>query len=180
MKTLLSLIYALIIFVLILIFGSACNLPEAPKHGLPESDRFVYDVEPAALPAFVKAAARIQKASGIVLVDAPGGTPVALIDDSPQGSCGDTYVTGWFDEGIVTSVFIDIYPNIPGCYDDLGDTLLHELIHSLRRYEAGQPEDDHSERGVFTAKAWRPVLDETSLDKICEVADCSTFNPEPM
>jgi hypothetical protein len=174
-----SLIYALAILVLILIFGSSC-MPQAEHKGLPESDRFVYDVEPAMLPAFEKAAARIEKASGIVLVDAPGGTPVALIEDSPQGSCADTYITGWFEEHIVTSVFIDVYPNMDGCYDDLGDTLLHELIHSLRRYEGGKPEDDHSEKGVYTAKAWRPVLDESSLTKICEVVDCLRFTPEAL
>lgn len=179
MKTLLSFIYAALIFLLIMIFGYGCAPP--PKTGLPESDRFVYDVEPAMVPAFEDAAARIEKASGIVLVDAPGGTPVALLDDSPQGSCADTYITGWFDEGIVTSVFIDVYSGMEGCYDDLGDTLLHELIHSLRRYLAdGKGTDDHSERGVFTAKAWRPILDETSLSAICEAVECSTFNPEPM
>lgn len=177
---LLSLIYALAILVLILIFGSGC-MPPQEKTGLPESDRFVYDVEPELLPAFEAAAARIEKASGSVLVDAPGGTPVALVESSPRGSCADTYITGWFEEGIVSSVYIDVYPNLAGCYEDLGDTLLHELIHSLRRYLAtSDGSDDHSERGVFTARTGRPILDETSLSAICEAVDCSRFAPEPM
>lgn len=169
---------ALAIFLATLI-ANGCAPP--PPEGLPDSDRFVYDVAPELTPAFEHAAARIEKASGIVLTDAPGGTLVTLIDESPQGSCGDTYVTGWPDRGVVSDVFIDVYPFVGGCYEDLGDTLLHELIHSLRRVEdLGHPEDSHSVAGVFTAVAWRPVLDETSLTSICEVVDCTVFQPEPM
>jgi len=176
MKTLLSALYAVGIVGAQLIFGQGCAPP--PPEGLPETAMFEYDVAPELTNAFEAAADRINWASGVVLVNVEGGTPVNLFDDSPQGSCGDTYITGWLDEGVLSSVYIDLYPPRPGCYDDLGETLLHELIHSLRRYQDVDPNHGHSATGIFQGVANRPVLNSDSLNSICEAVTCTQYNPE--
>lgn len=177
MKTVLAFLFALGLVTAELIFGSGCCGETSESR--PESDMFAYDVPPELVPAFEAASARIWQASGVVLVMDPSGTAVNLLDDSPQGSCADTYVTSEITRPVVTDVQINLYPAPAGCYQDLGDTLLHELIHSLRRYEDWRnPEDTHSVAGVFTAKAGHPVLEESSLDKICEAVTCTRYNPE--
>jgi hypothetical protein len=178
LRNALSALFALGLVGAQLLVGSGCA-PADTRTGLPESMMFEYDVAPEAVDAFEAAADRIAWASGVVLVNVPGGTPVEVMDDSPQGSCADTYVSFWTEPFEISSVFIDLYTPRKGCYDDLGDTLLHELIHSLRRYEdTGHPNHGHSETGVFQAVANKAVLNEDSLNKICEAVTCTQYNPE--
>jgi hypothetical protein len=176
MKTFLSLLFAAGLGSAA-VFGQGCQKFE--PEGLPESAMFEYDVAPELVPAFEAAADRIQWASGVVLVNVEGGTPVNLLDESPQGSCADTYVTGWRERGIVSDVQIDLYPPVPGCYSDLSNVLVHELIHSLRRYIIDGEEDmGHTETGVFQAVANKPILNADSLNAICEAVTCTQYNPE--
>jgi hypothetical protein len=175
MKTFLSALFALGLVGSQLIF-SGCG--EFEPEGLPETMMFEYDVAPELVPAFEAASDRIQWASGVVLVNVEGGTPVNLFDESPQGSCADTYVTGWRERGIVSDVQIDLYPPVSGCYSDLSDVLVHELIHSLRRYIVDGEDMGHTETGVFQAVANKPILNADSLNAICEAVTCTQYNPE--
>jgi hypothetical protein len=176
MKTFLSLLFAAGLGSAAVIFGQGCQKFE--PEGLPESAMFEYDVAPELVPAFEAAADRIQWASGVVLVNVEGGTPVNLLAESPQGSCADTYVTGWRERGIVSDVQIDLYPPVAGCYSDLSDVLVHELIHSLRRYIIDGEGAGHTETGVFQAVANKPILNADSLNAICEAVTCTQYQPE--
>jgi len=180
MKLILSLIYACLIVFLILLF-SRCTIHARPEGGVPDAERFAYVVDPELLPAFESAADRIFEASGVRLTAVPEGTPIYAAGNT-DGDCGQTIVSGYPDDAVITDAFVTVDAPAPaGCYEDLGDTILHELIHSLRRLEGLRDDgDDHSEAGIFTRKAHNPTLEETSLIKICEVAECTTFNPEAL
>jgi hypothetical protein len=177
MKNVLALAYASGILFAELLF-SGCLPEETTKVGLPDSARFSYEVAPELQAAFTEARLRIQRASGVELVEAEGGTPINFYYASLTKKCADTYITGWPDDGAIVEVFIDVYLPPDRC-GELADTLVHELIHSLRRVEdLGNPEDTHAETGVFARLAGSPLLDTASLTRLCEAVECTTFNPE--
>lgn len=177
MKTLASVLFVAALFVLLMTF-SGCTQHEPA--GLPDSARFEYDPAPELAEAFEAAATRIRKASGIELVSVPGATPIDhAFADEIDGDCGQTPITYHEEPIIIVDVYILIASDMPaGCQDEV-TTLTHELIHSLRRREGiGADNNDHSETGLFNLHGGNGKLNESTLNKICEVADCASFNVE--
>jgi hypothetical protein len=178
MKNVFALCYALLVFVLTLVFGG-CGAAPDPR-GLPDGARFEYDPSPDTAPLFAAAAERIEKATGVVLVDVPGGTPIDLSPaDEINGDCGWTPVTFHQDPVVVVDVYILIASDMPRGCQDAETVLVHELIHSLRRgLDIGQDEHGHSETGLFSAFGGDGRLDAGSLTQICDAVPCTRFEAE--
>ncbi len=146
------------------------------------TDALSYSVAPALVPAFESATARIRDASGVQLTD-DGVTRVHYSTELPpsglgHGACGLTTTSFKRAPFRVVEVEVELlWPQPPGC--DADNTLLHELIHSLRRslYTREEPLG-HSEDGVFAWDIGNKLLTESSLVALCEAVDCSTFVPE--
>lgn len=177
MKTVLCALYVCIIFVLLMTCNGCGEAPEPV--GLPDEARFEYDPSPAVAPYFEKAAERLREATGLELVSVPGGTTIDFVPaEEIKGDCGWTPVT-YHLPNIVVDVYILIAGDMPNGCNDTDTVVLHEVIHSLRRgVDIGANEHGHSETGLFDAHGGNGKLTADTLNKICEVADCGTFNPE--
>jgi hypothetical protein len=83
------------------------------------------------------------------------------------------------DPVVILDIEIQIAAPAPeGCVSREG-TVVHELIHSLRRgADINDADHGHADSGIFQAEGGNGALDAASLEKICEVVECTTFNPE--
>lgn len=103
-----------------------------------------------------------------------------------EGSCGVTFlfrtklVGGDRDgQSFVTGARIMVaFPVPDGCWVELGSTIEHELIHSLRRDLVSELQDDHTATGLFAARQdaghmqeiadGHTELDAPAREKVCE------------
>lgn len=147
------------------------------------TDALSYAVAPELAPMFQSAAERLRGASGVQLTD-DGETRISAVSELPpsdrehEGACGVTTTSVKLDPFRVVDVRIDLlWPQPPGC--DASATLLHELIHSLRRSLYTRPEPlGHAADGVFAWDIGDRLLTESSLTALCEAVPCSAFVPE--
>lgn len=145
------------------------------------SDALTYRVDPELAPLFAHASERIYAASGVRLTEG-GGTPILAVPELPSSDgaddCGLTRIAYSLDPFRVVSVQIEIlWPQPPTCGGE--GTVLHELVHSLRRRLVRVEENDgHSADGVFSARGGNRLLTEASLSALCEGAPCGWFVPE--
>lgn len=177
MKTLASVLFVAALFILLMVF-SGCS----PVGDEPEESRFAYNPSPETLELFLHVAARIEKASGVHLYVDSKGAPISYVAaEEIEGDCGWTPVTYHHNPFEVTKVEIKVSQPTPKGCGPAREVLTHELIHALRRNlvreDSAGGDHGHSESGVFH-KHGGDRLDEATLNKICEVVDCSTYNPE--
>lgn len=178
MKNVFALLYVCLIFVLLMVFNG-CGAAPSPM-GLPDEARFEYDPSPDTRDWFEAAAARIEKATGVVLVAVPGGTTIDLAPaEAIGGDCGWTPVTYYESPVAVVDVYILIASDMPAGCRSGAEVLAHELIHSLRRgLDIGADEHGHSETGLFNAVGGDGRLDAATIAKICEAVPCTRSVPE--
>lgn len=138
----------------------------------------------------VDALASIETASGIPTDIGSGGvevrwaTPADLLDPD---DCANTLITFSKSTRKTTNIVIFIRQDHDiDCGGDgefaLARTIQHEMIHALRSWDTNpdEPNQGHSEHGVFQAHVIPEdrLLEETSLQAICDRVECSVFSPE--
>lgn len=179
MKNVVALAYASVIVGAALIF-SGCSPAGDPSR--PEALAFSLQ-DPDAWDVFEGASGLLEEHSGVQTYSGLAGTTVHT-QPRAEGlsTCADTTVSFSPEEGLTHMVDIVVYVPIPeGCYGDPAFTLAHEMIHAIRSWNGlGLLEAnlDHSASGVFQAYAGDTRFEETTLNKLCEAADCTNYNPE--
>lgn len=179
MKTLAALLYVLVLFFLLMLFNGCSPVGEDP-----DLHPYIYNPEPEALETFQAARDRIYAAAGVFLREDPKGVPVRFVDRSEiDNDCGWTPITfrpAPF-EVVDLEVRIGAYGDQSRCRD-AEDTMVHELIHALRRdlllEDNASGDHGHSQTGVFQRSGGDGSLNEDSLNHLCEAVTCSIYNPE--
>lgn len=127
--------------------------------------------------------ARWEKATGMSVLFAPDGAPVArsdsglsnVLDENGQLDCAETVLGHDARSQWVFSLTVRA-TRPPGC-PDTGTIIGHELGHVLGGYTA-----PHSSSGVFRAYIGLGdgslVIDDDSLLTVCAHMRCAAFNPE--
>jgi hypothetical protein len=160
--------------------------PEAPALAFWPKDRASWE-------AFDATASRLEQHAGWRPVSGPSGYTIATMP-RPEGDtlCARTRVAVWTDTLEVASIDIDLYVPVPaGCFPSLTDSLTHELIHAVRSASGLDVAENmdaeahglpilsgHSTNGVFAAHCDDRRLEESSLGRLCEAADCTNFEAE--
>lgn len=134
---------------------------------------YVWAHDDALLDAARKAAARIEKASGIVIrVNAPGmiwkSVPIFWSDDLHElRQCGFWHAN---NEGGWVAIS-------RSCADRLDEVMTHELIHTL-----WVPEHlGEDERGILATQSSGNhvnAITDDDLNHLCAVRDCTVYQPE--
>ena len=157
----------------------------------------VFSPGPGADTATRQALARLTLATGVEFSVGDGGIAVNVLPEvigpkiQPDGSisdgpiCAVTPITYRNSDRALVAVRIDVATGEPGCWD-LSHTIEHEMVHALRAaFTSAMPVvdqmADHSLDGVFQAyggEGHSALLEEESLTKVCEVVDCTRFQPE--
>jgi hypothetical protein len=180
MRTLVAACYACAVLFMVMLFGCSAAggaSPDAPQNAF-------WPLDDASWQAFDAVAPRLAARAGVTIVSSPMGIPVRTAP-RPDGAtnCAQTTVTYMTLTGEFHKVDrIDLWLPIPGgCFADLSDSLAHETIHALRAVAGLTVMGEsmtHSVAGIFAASSDSSLLEETSLEMLCEAADCDTFEPE--
>lgn len=165
------------------LIASAALLSGCSPSGEPEPAPVFRVEDPVLASAFDEAAARWEEATGISVVrSATGDIPVAFGAASfghseAEGALGGTAVKVWTDTGRKQLIGIHFQPNLEELGYSLRDAMLHELGHALRMdsaHAAGARDAMNAHLGPRDDRA----LTAGDVELVCEVRECTRFNPE--